>query len=348
MQKRYQVFLSSTFVDLEAERKEVMAALQKADYFVAGMELFPSDNEESWEVIKRIIDQSDYYVLVVGGRYGSIGKEGKSYTEMEYDYAKQKRLPVLAFLHKNPESLPHKDVEKSNPEKLDEFKRKIETTHSRRSWSTKHDLATEVLASISQTGNLRPGDGWVRGGFADDNAVLSKKLEDLRVEQDSIRAERDSLAKRLGELEVDNRKQLIAWGEDEVEIAICVKEKGTKGTMVEIPFTTQWNRIFDLVAPKLIGWCSTYNATRGVVSMLEDEVCRQQSESDKLEFHGLTEYSLDTIRNQLLALELILVEKERIPTEIGESRFTSVVERWCLSERGLREHSLKHARRREP
>jgi hypothetical protein len=285
MHKRYQVFLSSTFVDLEDERQEVMAALQKAGYLVVGMELFPSDTDESWEVIKRVIDQSDYYVLVVAGRYGSIGKEGKSYTEMEYDYARKQELPVLAFLHKAPENLPNKHVEKSNPDKLEKFRKKIETLHNRRTWSTKHDLATEVLASISQAVNLRPRVGWVRGDIADHHAALSKKLEDFRVEYDAIRAERDRLAKQIGDLEVYNRKQLIAWGDDEVEIAIYVKDKGTKGTMVEIPFTTQWNRIFDLVAPKLIGWSSTYNATRGVVSMLEDEVCRQESESDKLEFH---------------------------------------------------------------
>ena len=95
MDKRYQVFLSSTFADLEDERKEVMAALQKAGFFVAGMELFPSDDSESWDVIKRVIDQCDYYVLVIAGRYGSIGPDGKSFTEMEYDYAKDKGLPVL-------------------------------------------------------------------------------------------------------------------------------------------------------------------------------------------------------------------------------------------------------------
>ena len=64
MDKRYQVFLSSTFADLEDERKEVMAALQKAGFFVAGMELFPSDDSESWDVIKRVIDQCDYYCLL--------------------------------------------------------------------------------------------------------------------------------------------------------------------------------------------------------------------------------------------------------------------------------------------
>jgi hypothetical protein len=345
MHKRYQVFLSSTFVDLEEERKEVMAALQKAGYLVVGMELFPSDTDESWEVIKRVIDQSDYYVLVVGGRYGSIGKGGKSYTEMEYEYAKEQGLPVLAFLHKAPENLPSKHVEKSNPGKLEEFRKKIETLHNRRTWSTKHDLATEVLASISQAVNLRPRVGWVRGDIADDHSVLSKKLEDLRVEYEAIRAERDRLAKRVGELEVDNRKQLIAWGDDEVEIAIQVKKKGSKEKPESVAFTTNWNRIFDLVAPKLIGWCSVHKAKRDVESMLQHEVSRQSSTTPEKEFAGLTDDSLDAIRNQLLALELILVEKER---DEGTPWLSYEIEKWRLSERGLREHALRHARRREP
>jgi hypothetical protein len=337
MHKRYQVFLSSTFVDLEDERKEVMAALQKAGYLVVGMELFPSDTDESWEVIKRVIDQSDYYVLVVAGRYGSIGKEGKSYTEMEYDYARKQELPVLAFLHKAPENLPNKHVEKSNPDKLEKFRKKIETLHNRRTWSTTHDLATEVLASISQAVNLRPRVGWVRGDIADHHAALSKKLEDFRVEYDAIRAERDRLAKQIGDLEVDNRKQLIAWGDDEVEIAIQVREKRSNGQWESVAFTTDWNRIFDLLAPNLIVWCSVFNATVDVELMLENEVSRQSSTTPQKEFSGLTEDSLDTIRNQLLALELIRVEKE-----INES------EKWRLSERGLREHAQKNARRREP
>jgi hypothetical protein len=349
MHKRYQVFLSSTFVDLEDERKEVMAALQKAGYLVVGMELFPSDTDESWEVIKRVIDQSDYYVLVVGGRYGSIGKEGKSYTEMEYDYARKQELPVLAFLHKAPENLPNKHVEKSNQDKLEEFRKKIETLHNRRTWSTKHDLATEVLASISQTVNLRPRVGWVRGEIADHHAALSKKLEDLRVEYDAIRAERDRLAKQIGDLEVDNRKQLIAWGDDEVEIAIYVKDKGSKEKPERVAFTTNWNRIFDLLALKLIGWCSVNKATRDVESMLQHEVSRQSSTTSQKEFAGLTEDSLETIRNQLLAFELILVEKERVEDQRGGHLWSVYeVEKWRLSERGLREHALKNARRREP
>ncbi|MFM2217725.1 MAG: hypothetical protein RL240_2043 [Planctomycetota bacterium] len=349
MHKRYQVFLSSTFLDLEEERKEVMAALQKAGYLVVGMELFPSDTDESWEVIKRVIDQSDYYVLVVGGRYGSIGKEGKSYTEMEYDYANEHGLPVLAFLHKNPENLPNKHVEKSNLDKLNEFRSRIETRHNRRTWLTKHELATDVLASISQTVYLRPRVGWVRGDIADDNFALSKKIEDLRVAHEAIRAERDSLAKRIGELEVDSCKQLIAWGDDEIEVAIDVTEKGSKKKLEEVALTIKWNRIFDLVAPKLIGWCSVYNATRDLTSMLRNEISRQASTTiHQTEFGEITEDSLDMIRNQLLAIEFLLVEKERVKDEFAGRSWSREIEKWRLSERGLREYAQKKARRRDP
>ncbi len=349
MDKRYQVFLSSTFADLEEERKEVLAALQKADYFVAGMELFPSDDDESWEVIKRVIDQSDYYVLVIGGRYGSIGKGGKSFTEMEYDYAKENRLPVLAFLHNAPANLPSKFVEKLHPDKLEKFKTKIETLHNRRSWSTKHDLATEVLASIGQTVNLRPRVGWVRGNVAELNEVLSQKLEELRAENQLIREERDRLSIRLEDLDADDREKSIAWGEDEVDLAIHVKGKGSKGEMDEVLFTTQWSRVFDLVAPEIIGWRSTYNATSGVASMLAGEVSRQASEATALEFYTLTPNSISTIRNQLLALDLIRVEMEETDTAVGSRSMIMrhTVELWRLSERGLREHSQKHARRRD-
>ena len=87
MNKRYQVFISSTFKDLEKERILLTQVLLKKGYFPAGMEWFPSIDEEQFEYIKQVIDDSDYYVLILGGSYGSIASDGKSYTEKEYDYA---------------------------------------------------------------------------------------------------------------------------------------------------------------------------------------------------------------------------------------------------------------------
>ena len=97
-QVRYQIFVSSTYEDLREERQQATQAILEAGCFPAGMELFPASDDTQWELIKRVIEESDYYVVIVGGRYGNIGPNGLSYTEMEYDYAIDKGIPVLARL----------------------------------------------------------------------------------------------------------------------------------------------------------------------------------------------------------------------------------------------------------
>ena len=70
-EKRYQVFISSTYVDLQEERREVLRAVLELDHMPAGMELFPATDDSAWDLIKGVIDSSDYYVVIIGGRYGS-------------------------------------------------------------------------------------------------------------------------------------------------------------------------------------------------------------------------------------------------------------------------------------
>lgn len=125
MDKRYQVFVSSTFEDLQEERKEVMQALLELDCIPAGMELFPASNDDQWTLIKRVIDDCDYYLLIVGGKYGSTNEKGISYTQMEFEYALETGKPIISFLHKSPEKIPagksEQDPEKK--EKLAEFQK---------------------------------------------------------------------------------------------------------------------------------------------------------------------------------------------------------------------------------
>ena len=88
LDKKYQVFISSTFLDLKNARQEVSQALLRSDCFPAGMELFPATDQEQFSFIKSVIDEADYYIVISAGRYGSLHKEtGLSYTEMEFDYA---------------------------------------------------------------------------------------------------------------------------------------------------------------------------------------------------------------------------------------------------------------------
>jgi hypothetical protein len=112
MDKRYQVFVSSTYADLKEERQRVMQTLMEADCIPAGMELFPAADEEQFAFIKKVIDDCDYYLIIIGGRYGSTTADGISYTEKEYDYAVSLGLKVIALIHENPDLIPSGKSEK--------------------------------------------------------------------------------------------------------------------------------------------------------------------------------------------------------------------------------------------
>jgi len=99
--KRYQIFVSSTQADLRDEREAIINALTKIGYIAVGMEQFPATDEEQMDFIRPVIDDSDYYIVVVKGRYGSLGTDGVSYTEKEFRYAAQQKKPAMAFLYKD-------------------------------------------------------------------------------------------------------------------------------------------------------------------------------------------------------------------------------------------------------
>ncbi len=106
MDKRYQVFLSSTYEDLKEERLEVIQALLEMDCIPCGMEYFPASNDSQWNFIKKLIDICDYYIVIIGGRYGSMDENGIGYTEKEYKYAIENKIPVIGFTIKDPSSIP--------------------------------------------------------------------------------------------------------------------------------------------------------------------------------------------------------------------------------------------------
>lgn len=94
MNKKLQIFVSSTYKDLMEERQAAVEAILDAGHIPAGMELFKAGNESQLKTIYKWIDESDVYMLILGGRYGSVAAEaGKSYTQLEYEYALDKGIP---------------------------------------------------------------------------------------------------------------------------------------------------------------------------------------------------------------------------------------------------------------
>lgn len=181
MEKRYQVFVSSTYSDLQEERRKVIQTLMEMDCIPSGMEVFPAIDEEQWEFIKRIIADCDYYILIVGGRYGSTTPEGISYTEKEYEYAVSIGLKIIALLHKNPENIPVKNAE-LDPNlraRLDAFRLRVENGRLVKYWTNADELPGLVALSLSKTIKTYPAKGWVR---ADQFAIaeMINEINELR------------------------------------------------------------------------------------------------------------------------------------------------------------------------
>jgi hypothetical protein len=163
MEKRYQVFVSSTFEDLHEERQEVIQALLELNCIPSGMELFPAANEDQWTLIRRIIDDCDYYLVIIAGRYGSIGPDGLSYTEMEYRYALKQGKPIVAFIHRDPGTLPSNRTELSTEGrlKLEEF-RTLAQQKTVRFWKSPGELGAVVSRSLIHLMQTTAARGWVR------------------------------------------------------------------------------------------------------------------------------------------------------------------------------------------
>lgn len=185
MERRYQVFLSSTYEDLQEERLGVMKILLELDCIPCGMEYFPAASEDQWSYIRNLIASCDYYLVVVAGRYGSTDSTGLSFTEREYDLAVELGVPTLAFVHSNPESLLVGKVEKGQraQNRLDRFRKKLRAKLCK-GWSTRQELGSVVSTSLTQLIKRHPRIGWVRGDVpheaAQDESAQSEPIFPVR------------------------------------------------------------------------------------------------------------------------------------------------------------------------
>lgn len=195
---RYQVFISSTFRDLRKERQAVLDAILELGHFPSGMEVFPAADTTPWGVIESIITEADYYILIVGGLYGSTDENGISYTEREYDLAISLKIPVLAFLHRNPESIPAGMSELDSParEKLAAFRKKVEAHHCKY-WTSDGELKTQVVIGLNHAIRVSPRAGWIRGD-SQDTAETLKKLANTLEANNELKAEIRNLKEAIG------------------------------------------------------------------------------------------------------------------------------------------------------
>ena len=311
MDKRYQVFVSSTYKDLLEARQEVMQALLELDCIPAGMELFPAADDDQWTLIKRVIDDCDYYLVIIAGRYGSIGPDEKSFTQLEYEYAISQGKPVIAFLHKEPGKLPAEDTEQDPQlaKKLDDF-RNLARKKMVRHWTTPADLGSAVSRSIIKLIKSNPAVGWVKADLLPSQETTREILE--------LRRQVDELQRELKTVSTTAPKETVhlAQGEDELEIGYTFKGHDRQAgltlgtTTYAASYSASWSQIFARISPHMIDEATDWDLKRELNRMTEEVNIESLRKNPDLKGLSLDKFEINlnvfnTIKVQLLALKLI-------------------------------------------
>ena len=334
--KRYQVFISSTFNDLKLERAEVTQALLELDCIPCGMEAFPAANETQWSWIKKVIEECDYYVLIIGGKYGSVNDETSlSYTEMEYNYASEKDIPTIAFIVEDEGKLVGDKLETDadKKEKLKIFKDRVKKNLCK-FYTTPEDLGGKVSRSITQLKKTNPRTGWVRADSL--NNYPSKEIIRLMKENEKLKKD---IEKLNIEKETDNVQQHTNKESDEFlnsiyEIIYKWDYYDENDIVVEEKCIYQvlWKELYKIVVVPMINHSPKFEDGEDPISeyIYEREnknfrkkrhLPQENSDDDECELEGCVDYS---------CLMIILVQLKTMGyIEKGKSKL------WNLTEKGL-------------
>ncbi|MGV8827080.1 MAG: DUF4062 domain-containing protein [Breznakibacter sp.] len=198
MKKKLQIFISSTYIDMKEERQSAVEAILKSGNIPAGMELFTAGNESQLQTIMRWIDESDIYVLLLGGRYGSIEKSsGLSYTEVEYDYAVSQKKPYFSIVITE-DALDNKTknhgktaIENEEPKKFSEFRKKV-LSNTSSFYSELKDIKLAIHETLQDFKERYNFSGWVSGKTMEENEVLLEENRVLRLKLEDLQKFLDS------------------------------------------------------------------------------------------------------------------------------------------------------------
>jgi hypothetical protein len=245
---KYQIFVSSTFEDLKTERDQVIKAILEMGHIPVGMEMFSAADENQWDVIKQQIDQSDYYVVILAHRYGSM--DGViSYTEKEYDHAVSRKIPVLGFVVDPESPWPAEWIENNNDirKRLEAFKSKV-SGRMVSYWKNSDDLYARCAVALMKAFSTMPQEGWVRSSnvrtkeMSEEITRLSRENGQLRAElrraESAVTEEQGAKVSHIVDALRANRRSIYVWAHN-------AKDWGSA-------ISTNLLGIFEAIAPHLL------------------------------------------------------------------------------------------------
>ncbi|EAC5861524.1 TPA: DUF4062 domain-containing protein [Listeria monocytogenes] len=323
--KKLQVFISSTYIDLIDERQSAVQAVLDSGHIPAGMELFKAGNETQLDTIYKWIDNSDVYMLILGGRYGSVEeKSQKSYTRLEYEYAINKGIPIFSVvladnsLEKKATVLGTEKVyEQSSKDKYDDFKKLVLSKIVRMVDDSK-DIKLAVHATLVDFLEDYDMVGWIRANDSEANTSLLTQINELSIENRKLKEETSNLEEKIELMQLTFESNLAFEGE-EIIIHATYSERIHSSAPYEyrdkvIEKSITWDKMFLLWAPRLT---ATINYTRSKNELeyaLKDYMGR---------YIKLNDNQFQTIKIQYSALGLIKYYEART-TQGGTAEFINL------------------------
>lgn len=301
MKKKLQIFISSTYTDLQDERQAAVEAILGSNNIPAGMELFKAGNNSQWETIKKWINDSDIYMLILGGRYGSIEPTSKkSYTQLEYEYAVSQDIPLFAtvlsdnFIKRKEDSSSNPDdiSEHSNKYLYDEFKKLVMSKMVKIVDDCK-DIKLAIHESLSELKEDYDFEGWTRGvsdstynNLMEQNSKLLQEVNELKEQ-----------LKQKTDLKQPANIQSEFWNKE-----LILSVSGAAAFMEKLrnsQITLKINEIFQIIAPL-------------IMTPTKSAKVKEDFEQSLKELYMPNNYSLYIEDNQFQNIKVLLFSKQLI------------------------------------
>lgn len=311
VEKRYQVFISTTYPDMQSARQALMLPLMNLGLMPMSVDLHLESSHGLMPVAQRMIDDCDYFVILLGGRYGTLSPLGLSFPHREYIFAATKRKPVLALIHDQPLSLPEnaREPNREGQVRRDDFARLLETKVPSYRWREERELAGLITRVMPEMMSQYPSPGWVRadaiaGTGAEDIQVLRRRVADLEREREEWLGGGRSRARNL------------ARGSDRVTLDYsCDVYEGGDCKLAMTRRELDWDRIFACVAPVMLNPVSEPVMQKAledfIVRQALDDVIREFPKAHAVRNVVLAGHAFNQIKVHLRALGLISKTPEK-------------------------------------
>jgi hypothetical protein len=148
----FRVYVSSTFSDLEVQRRAATDAISGVRHYPIGMEGYAASDERPLDRCLQDVLSCDVYVGIVAWKYGfrPDGVE-KSITQLEYEAAA--RIPRLIFLLADDAAWPRMHIPDEDQVRIKEFRQMLRREHTVATFRDAAGLAYAVTQSLAGVGH---------------------------------------------------------------------------------------------------------------------------------------------------------------------------------------------------